>query len=152
MATQDIYNYQAVNERLITGGQPTAEQLQAVAAEGFEAVINLATDSPGRSLEDEAGLVGSLGMLYYSIPVDWGNPTLDDFRRFEELLDRLAGTKLLIHCAANFRVTAFYGLYALKRLGWSEIQAEALRRPVWQGSDYPVWEQFIRQVKAQILP
>lgn len=152
MATKDIFNYQVVNDSLITGGQPTAEQLQAAAAEGFQAVINLATHWPGHSTEDEASLVRSLGMAYYPIPVEWSNPTLEDFRRFEELLERLGKTKMLIHCAANFRVTAFYGLYAIKRLGWSEAQAEALRQPVWQGSDDPVWEQFIRQVKAQILP
>jgi protein tyrosine phosphatase (PTP) superfamily phosphohydrolase (DUF442 family) len=152
MSIQEIYNYHAVNDSLITGGQPTAEQLQAAALEGFKAVINLATNWSGHSPEEEAGLVRSLGMAYYPIPVEWGNPTLEDFRRFEELLDRLGETRMLIHCAANFRVTAFYGLYAMKRLGWSEVQAEALRRPVWQGSDYPVWEQFIRQVKSQILP
>ncbi len=149
MTTREIYNYRKVSDRLITGGQPTAEQLRAAAAEGFEAVVNLATEQPGRSLEDEAGLVRSLGMEYYAIPVDWGSPKLEDFRRFEELLGRLGETRTLIHCAANFRVTAFYSLYAQKHLGWTEAQAEQLRQPVWQGSHYPVWEEFIRQVKAQ---
>lgn len=149
MATQDIYNYRKVNDHLVTGGQPTEEQLRDAAAEGFEAVINLATLQPGRSLEDEDGLVHALGMAYYSIPVVWDHPTIEDFQRFEAVFSRLAETKTLLHCAANFRVTAFYSLYALKHLGWSEEQAETFRQSIWQGSDYPIWEQFIRDVKAQ---
>ena len=58
--------------------------------------------------------------------------------------------KTLIHCAANFRVTAFYSLYALRHLGWSESQADAFRASVWQGSDYPIWETFITEMKARI--
>jgi protein tyrosine phosphatase (PTP) superfamily phosphohydrolase (DUF442 family) len=146
MSTRDIFNYLKVNDRLITGGQPTAEQFKAAAAEGFKAVINLATEKPEHFVEDEADLVRSLGMAYYPIPVEWEHPTLEDFQRFEDLLERLGSTPILIHCAANFRVSAFYSLYALKHLGWSTEQAEAFRQQVWQGSDYPVWEQFIRQV------
>jgi protein tyrosine phosphatase (PTP) superfamily phosphohydrolase (DUF442 family) len=111
MATDDIYNYHKVNNYLVTGGQPTEAQLRDAAAEGFGAVVNFATEQPGRSLEE---------------------------------------TRTLLHCAANFRVTAFYSLYAIKHLGWSEAQAETFRQSVWQGSDYPVWAQFIRDVKAQL--
>ncbi len=152
MPTADIYNYRKVNDLLITGGQPTAEQLQHAAAEGFAAVINLATERPGGSLENEAGLVNSFGMAYYSIPVAWENPTLADFYRFEQVYDQLVETKTLLHCAANFRATAFYSLYALKHLGWSAEQAETFRQSIWQGSDYPIWEQFIRDVKTKIIP
>jgi hypothetical protein len=59
--------------------------------------------------------------------------------------------KMLIHCAANFRVTAFYSLYALKYLGWTETQADAFRASIWQGSDYPVWEAFIAEIKTRIV-
>ena len=150
MSTADIYNSIKVNDQLTTGGQPTAEQLEAAAAEGFDSVINLATYSPGHSLEDEAGLVRSLGMAYYAIPVEWGNPKESDFTAFEDLMQKLPPGKTLIHCAANFRVTAFYSLYALKYLGWSEIQAEQFRTQIWSGSNEPIWEQFIARIRAQI--
>jgi uncharacterized protein (TIGR01244 family) len=150
MSTQEIFNFRKVSDDLSTAGQPTEAQLKSAAEEGFKTVINLATFHPGHSLEDEAGLVRSLGMTYHHIPVDWGRPTLQDFEAFENLMGQLAGVKTLVHCAANFRVTAFYALYALKHLGWSESQAEAFRMSIWQGSDYPVWENFIRQVKAKI--
>lgn len=150
MATGEIFNYVKVNDRLITAGQPTADQLRAAADEGFMAVINLATYNPGHSLENEGGLVGALGMEYVHIPVEWGNPTDTDYAAFEQAMRRLAGEKLLIHCAANFRVTAFYSLYAQQHLGWSEAQADAFRAGIWAGSDYPIWEDFIARKKAQL--
>ena len=149
MTTQEIYNYRPVNDTLITGGQPTEEQLKSAAAEGITTVINLAT--LGRtSLPDEAGLVRSLGMTYHHIPVEWENPKESDFAAFEQVMQQLPPSKTLLHCAANFRATAFYGLYALKHLGWSESQADEFRVPIWQGSDHPIWEAFIRKMKSQI--
>ena len=150
MSTQEIVNYRKVDDQLITGGQPTEEQLKSAADEGVKTVINLATINPRYSLEDEEGLVCSLGMTYYHIPDDWENPQESDLEAFEAVVKQLAEEKTLIHCAANFRVTAFYSLYAMKHLGWSEAQADEFRASIWQGSDHPVWESFISRMKAKI--
>jgi protein tyrosine phosphatase (PTP) superfamily phosphohydrolase (DUF442 family) len=150
MGTETIYNYRKVNDQCITGGQPTAEQLRSAAEEGFHTVINLAPIDPRRSLDDEAGLVQSLGMRYHHIPVAWENPQDSDFAAFEATMQTLVEGKTLIHCAANFRVTAFYSLYALKHLGWSVAQVDAFRASIWDGSDYPIWEVFIDRMKAHI--
>jgi protein tyrosine phosphatase (PTP) superfamily phosphohydrolase (DUF442 family) len=149
MSTEEIYNFIKVNDQIINGGQPTAEQLRAAAVEGFTAVINLATFDPSYSLEDEEGLVHSLGMAYYPIPVDWENPTESDFEIFERTLNQLPEGRTLIHCAANFRVTAFYALYAQKNLGWTEAEAEEFRAAIWKGSHYPVWEKFIARMREK---
>jgi protein tyrosine phosphatase (PTP) superfamily phosphohydrolase (DUF442 family) len=150
MSVEEIFNYVPVNGRLSTAGQPTEEQLRDIAGAGFAAVINLAPVNPPYTPPDEAGLVRSLGMDYYYIPVDWNNPTDADFAAFEAAMRATADDKLLIHCAANFRVTAFYSLYAQKHLGWSEEQAEAFRARIWAGSDYPVWETFIARKTAEL--
>lgn len=151
MSTTDIYNFRKVNDHLITGGQPTEAQLRAAAAEGFTVVINLATINPEQPLKDEAGLVASLGMTYHHIPVVWQEPKSSDFEAFERAMQQTAGENVLLHCAANFRVTAFYSLYAMKHLGWSADQASQFRQSIWAGSDYPVWESFIQQTEAGIL-
>jgi uncharacterized protein (TIGR01244 family) len=150
MSVEDIYHYLKVDDELITGGQPTEEQLQAVAQAGFRTVINLAPLNPRNSLADEAGLVQSLGMQYHHIPVAWENPTAEDFSRFEGVMQALPQGRTLIHCAANFRVTAFYSLYAQKHLGWSKAQADQFRAWIWQGSDYPIWEAFIGDMQTWI--
>ena len=149
MASADIYNYIQVNDSLITGGQPTAEQIESLAAEGFSTVVNLATVDPARSLPHEAELVRSLGMAYYHIPVVWESPQETDFAEFERTLLQLPAGKTLIHCAANFRVTAFYSLYAQKHLGWSADQGDEFRAGIWKGSDHPVWREFIARIQTQ---
>lgn len=150
MPTTDIRNYRKVNDALITGGQPTEEQIKSVAADGFKRIINLAPIDPRYSLPDEPGMARSLGMSYHHIPVDWENPTETDFAEFEKVMQESSGEKTLIHCAANFRVTAFYALYAMKNLGWSEPQADEFRESVWAGSNYPIWEKFFRGMKEKM--
>ncbi len=150
MSTQEIYNYRRVTDQISTGGQPSEEQLRAAAAEGFKTVINLATINPRYSLEDEAGLVRSLDMTYHHIPVEWEHPQASDLATFETVVQDLPEGKTLIHCAANFRVTAFYSLYAMKHLDWSEAQAAEFRASIWEGSDYPIWEKFIDDMKLKL--
>ena len=150
MSTEDIKNYRKVSDLLITGGQPSEQQLRDAAAEGFAVVINLATINPRYSLPDEAGLVRSLGMAYHHIPVVWDAPTAGDFAAFETMMDQCTARKTLLHCAANYRATAFYALYAMRHLGWSESEADDLMATVWSGSDYPIWRRFIAELKAAI--
>ena len=58
-------------------------------------------------------------MAYHHIPVEWEQPQASDFVAFETIMSQLPASKTLIHCAANYRVTAFYSLYAMKHQGWS---------------------------------
>jgi protein tyrosine phosphatase (PTP) superfamily phosphohydrolase (DUF442 family) len=152
MSTTQIYNYIQVNDQIVTSGQPTADQLRSAAAEGFTTVINLALSDSDNALEDEAGLVRSVGMVYHHIPVEWENPKESDFNAFERLMAQIPAGKTIIHCAANFRATAFFSLYAQKHLGWSEARGDAFRAAIWQGSDYPAWEAFIAHIKDQMVP
>ncbi len=151
MSSRDIYRFLQIDERLATAGQPTEEQIRSAAAEGFEAVINLAPAEPVRTLANEAGVVKQAGMAYYHIPVEWENPLVSDFVAFEKIFQQVEGKKTLIHCVANLRVSAFYSLYALKHLDWTEEQAAQFRLRMWQGKDNPIWDEFIRQMTDNIL-
>jgi protein tyrosine phosphatase (PTP) superfamily phosphohydrolase (DUF442 family) len=149
VSIDDILNYYKIDERVITGGQPTEGQLRSAAEGGCQVVINLATPDPHHSLPDEAGLVRSLGLAYYNIPVAWEQPTEADFDAFVQVMQAHQDQRLLIHCAANYRVSAFYSLYAQQHLGWTQAQAEALRAALWKRS-YPVWTAFIQAQQARI--
>jgi uncharacterized protein (TIGR01244 family) len=141
---EEIYIYRKVNEKLATSGQPTEEQLHYVAREGFEVVINLALHGdPRYSLKDETASVTSLGMKYIHIPVDFQSPTESDLQTFFAAMDAHRHQKVLVHCAANKRVTAFVGLYRINRLGWPADKAFALMHSVWEPD--PVWSGFISQ-------
>jgi uncharacterized protein (TIGR01244 family) len=138
----DIHNFREVDDRLSTGGQPTEAQLASAAAAGFQVVINLGLhDDPRYSLPDEPGCVSALGMEYVHIPVQFREPTEADLTTFCHAMQAHQGKKVLVHCAANKRVTAFVGLYGALRLGWSRERAFALMRSVWEPDE--VWMRFI---------
>ncbi|MFM8322439.1 MAG: protein tyrosine phosphatase family protein [Chloroflexota bacterium] len=143
---QDIYNYLELNDHLLTAGQPRQEQLADIAAAGCQAVINLAMPDADYALEDERGSVQALGMAYYPLPVVWQNPTLDDLLAFCNLMDRLQGSKLFVHCAANMRVSAFVALYRVLRLGWEPERAFEDTRRIWTPDGW--WKEFIDQALA----
>jgi hypothetical protein len=65
-------------------------------------------------------------------------------------MDGVRDKKVFIHCAANYRVSAFVALYGQARLGWSASQADAHIRRVWQPND--TWEKFIEEVRARLKP
>jgi len=150
MSTNEIYNFKQVNERILTGGQPSEAQLQAAAAEGVRTVINLATVNPRYSLEDEAGSVKGLGMTYVHIPVAWESPQREDFAAFEAAMQAAEKEKTLIHCAANYRVTAFVSLYGMKHWGWSGEEADELMAHVWVAGQYPVWDMLVEELREEM--
>jgi protein tyrosine phosphatase (PTP) superfamily phosphohydrolase (DUF442 family) len=144
----DIVNYLRIDDALATSGQPTEEELAAAAGEGVEVVINLALhDDPRYSLADEAGTVRSLGMSYIHIPVQFDNPREDELYAFFDAFARHRKHKVLVHCAANKRVTAFLGLYRVIREGWDTDAAFAPMQRIWEPN--PIWASFIRSALAQ---
>jgi protein tyrosine phosphatase (PTP) superfamily phosphohydrolase (DUF442 family) len=150
MGLEEIHNYLKVDNQFSTAGQPDEDELKAVADAGFEVVINLATIDARYSLADEEGLVRSLGMAYYNIPVVWEQPLESDFVAFSRLLRQLGNKTIFIHCAANYRVTAFFSLYALQNLAWSVERAQQFRTIIWQQRALPVWQDFIQSMTEKI--
>ncbi len=141
MSIEQIKNFVAVSADLATGGQPSEQQIRELAEHGFEAIVNLGLVDQSYSLPDEAGLVRTLGMAYYHIPVDFDTPTAGDLARFLAVMDACRGRKVFVHCAANMRVSCFVALYGEKRLGWSCERADGLIRRVWEPDD--VWARFV---------
>jgi protein tyrosine phosphatase (PTP) superfamily phosphohydrolase (DUF442 family) len=142
-----VRNFRQVDERLLTCGQPTELQLSAAVASGVQVVINLALhDDPRYSLDDERGLVESLGMTYVHLPVPFSSPAEKELLAFFDAMDLHGERRVLVHCAANYRVTAFLGLYRVLRLGWSADDAFELMRTVWTPDK--VWAEFIESMLA----
>ncbi len=141
---EDIYHFLKLNDRLFTGGMPTAEQLADASRAGVQVVINLAMPDSERALRDEASIVKSLDMQYIPIPVVWDHPLRRDLDEFMEAMDAHSGEVVLVHCQANYRVTGFVTLYRILRLGWDPTEAFKDMRRIWTPEDYPVWRKFIQ--------
>lgn len=93
-----------------------------------------------KALPDEATSAAALGMTYIHIPVDFSNPTDEDFARFCSVMAELKGVPVHVHCIANYRVSAFFYRYRRDRLGMAENLARADMEEVWRPEG--VWAAF----------
>ena len=137
----EIYNFVEVSDNLSTSGVIPLEYFPRLARESFTTLINLLPDGDNHAVEGEAGVVAELGLDYVYIPVDFANPTSSDFDQFALAMKTVGGQKVWVHCAANYRVSAFVSTYGQLELGWSAEQGQALIRQLWQPND--VWQMFI---------
>ena len=80
---------------------------------------------------------------YVHIPVDFAAPTRDDFDAFVAAMEANEGKQVHVHCAANYRVSAFYGLYAVAKGWWTADEAHAHMRDLWDPSEHPAWDAFL---------
>ena len=62
-------------------------------------------------------------------------------------MDRHQGKRILLHCAANKRVTSFLGLYRVIRQQWQIEQAFAPMKAVWEPN--ADWTPFISDMLEQ---
>ena len=139
---ENIYNYQRISETLVTSGQPDAQELCLIAQQGYEAVINLAPQSPlENSLRKEPDLLADLAVEYCHIPVDFRRPTAQNFDEFCAAMNAFEDKKLWVHCAANMRVSAFIYCYQTRIKGEDPEQALARLHAIWRPSE--VWQRFI---------
>jgi uncharacterized protein (TIGR01244 family) len=136
-----IYNWRRLDDRVTTSGQPTEPQLADIQALGVRHIINLGLHTHEKALPDEAASVSRLGMTYIHIPVDFQNPTDEDFTRFCSAMEQLKEVPVHVHCIANYRVSAFFYRYRRDVLGMDETQARAEMEQIWHPEG--VWATFV---------
>lgn len=140
----NISNYREYTETYSSAGQPTAKQLEAIAANGFERVIYLAFTNQASSLPNEDYLAKQLGMEYVHIPVDWETPAKNDFDLFAAVLKQQPEKKTLVHCQVNFRASTFSFLY---RVLYRDVPVEDAKEDmnsVWSPNE--TWQNLIFEV------
>jgi uncharacterized protein (TIGR01244 family) len=140
---EGIYNWRRLDARITTSGQPTEPQLADIQALGVRHIVNLALHTHEKALPDEANSVSRLGMTYTHIPVDFQNPTEEDFAQFRAVIEQLQDVPVHVHCIANYRVSAFFYRYRRDVLGWDDAKARAEMEAIWRPEG--VWAAFIQR-------
>lgn len=138
---EDIDNFLPLSDRIATAGQPTAIQYLAIAVAGYQTVINLALNESINALADEDAIATRLGVEYIHIPVLWDHPTLENFQEFVQVMNVRTDRKILIHCAANKRVSVFMYLYYRIDDRIDEATAKLDLAKIWVPNK--VWQTFI---------
>ena len=154
----ELYNYYEYSPALLSAGQPRREQFPAIAKAGVEAVINLAPVTDPGALADEAEVVAKLGMGYVHIPVNWDHPPRADYASFLVAMEKFRGQRVLVHCYAGARASAFVFLYRVLELDAERRAAHTTLEAIWAnnpGYELPVmpqWRNLIDDVLAAHAP
>lgn len=138
-----IYNFHKVSDKLACAGQPVESQLSSIANGGYKVVINLGLAEGKYALADEAASIKALGLTYHHIPVVFENPQIDELVSFIGIMNNHINEKTLVHCAANYRASAFTGLYLFATDQLSEEELQVFVEEVWQPD--ATWQQFIEE-------
>jgi uncharacterized protein (TIGR01244 family) len=138
---ETIYNWRRLDDRITTSGQPTEEQLADIRTLGVRHVVNLALHTHEKALPDEAASVSRLGMTYIHIPVDFQNPTEQDFQQFCAVMAELKDVPVHVHCIANYRVSAFFYRYRRDVQDVEQPEARAEMEAIWHPEG--VWAAFV---------
>lgn len=154
----ELYNYYEYSPELLSAGQPRREQFPAIAKAGVEAVINLAPVTDPGALADEAEVVAKLGIGYVHIPVNWDHPPRADYESFLRAMEKFHGKRVLVHCYAGSRASAFVFLYRVLALDAERRAAHTTLEAIWAnnpGYELPVvpqWRKLIDDVLAAHAP
>ena len=131
---------------LTSAGQPDVDWLERVQELKYDVVVNLAPPQVAGSINYEGGIVGSKGVVYVNIPVDFRKPTQEDFRFFSEVMRANTGRNVFVHCQVNLRGSSFVFLYRVIHENADPREALAKLTGVWAPD--PVWKRFIEETLA----
>ena len=129
-------NLVVISDRVVTSGQPSAEWLRTLRAQGFDAACTRAAD--GRTRAGESVIVASQGLVV-TIPIVARPRSVTT--SVPAVTRGLASRKVLVHCQINLRASSMMFLYRVISLrGDPERAYESVSR-VWK-PDGP-WLRFI---------
>ena len=107
----NLTNARVPFDYIVTGGQPTFDQLKKASELGFKTVINLRTDKEQPSPAQELSWVEELGMKYVHIPVAGARGiTLENTKALASALLNPEDYPLIVHCKSGNRVGALFSL------------------------------------------
>jgi len=103
----DIEKFNAVSDKVATGGQPTPAQFLDLSREGYKTVICLREPSEYDAAAEEAA-AKSKGLAWVNIPVNKENPKPEQVDAFLAALSSPKVYPVFIHCGTGNRVAAFW--------------------------------------------
>ena len=127
-ALSGIANACQATPTMVTGGQPTAEQLAAFKAAGGVLVLDIRDPMEARPFNEPAKMK-ELGLEYANIPVVAGQVNEAILERILEVIRANQGRQILFHCASGNRVGGALIPHFMLDLGMEEEDAiaEAMR-------------------------
>lgn len=129
---------------LITGGQPTPADFEAMAKAGLKHIVNLRPETEDAGF-DERALAAKLGLSYTVVPVTGaGDFTAERARELDAALAKAGNEPTIVHCASSNRVGGLLALRAAWVQGKSADEAMAFGRAGGLTKMEPIVQQLLQ--------
>lgn len=127
LSTLSLTNPQNAQGRVLTGGQPSPEDLAALKGWGFGTIVSLRTEGEDIGYDDQA-MAKELGLTFVNIPVGIRDGlTVAKASRMRSVVNQTKAP-VLLYCGSGNRVGALYALGAYYLDGKSIEEALAVGR------------------------
>tara|TARA_B100000886_G_scaffold250087_1_gene176326 strand:+ start:329 stop:865 length:537 start_codon:yes stop_codon:yes gene_type:complete len=138
-------NFKRYSESIASAGQLHDRHIPFIENEDYSLVVYLAYDSS----EDKSRLgidklIRGTGARYVQLPVDWFQPTAEDFNHFVGAVGANNERNILVHCQMNYRASAFSFLYRVIQGDEDFEKAKKDMLSVWTPDN--TWTSFINEV------
>ena len=138
-------NFKRYSESIASAGQLHDRHIPFIENENYSLVVYLAFDSS----EDKSRLgidklIRGTGARYIQLPVDWFQPTAEDYNHFIGAVGANTERNILVHCQMNYRASAFSFLYRVIESDQDFEEAKEDMFSVWTPD--ATWTDFINQV------
>lgn len=121
-AIQGVTNACQPAPGLLTGGQPEARHLEALAAAGGAVVLDIRDPMEPRGVDEPATARGA-GLEYVNVPVTPGTLNDETMERILEVVRGAGGKQVFFHCGSGNRVGGALIPYFMLDLGMDEESA-----------------------------
>ena len=143
----DMHNPRHPADNLITGGQPTLDDVARLKAAGVTTIINLR----GKTEHDQSAIKSAArkaGMNYINIPIASARElSLDNLNILDKALKAAADGKTLLHCGSGNRVGAMLALQAHHIQGLSVEEAMAYGKSAGMTRLEAVTKKLMKELK-----
>ncbi|HEY4784861.1 MAG TPA: protein tyrosine phosphatase family protein [Bacteroidales bacterium] len=143
----NIQNYYQYNDSLSSGAQPTAEQISALKANGFEVVFNISPASTRNTIREEAQLVEALQMDYIHFPVDCSNLRPVHYNTFKGIMNGVEDKRVFVHCGGNIKSSNLLHMYHVLEKGMDETESLKTLRKIQNPEDK--WFAYFKKMGMQ---
>jgi len=125
--------------KVVTGGQPTAQHLQALKAAGVSVVLDIRDPMEPRPY-DEPATARQVGLDYVNVAVNAGTLNDDTLEKILSVLRQNANQQIFFHCASGNRVGGALIPFLMIDQGMEEEDAvtQAMRIGL-RGADVMEW-------------
>lgn len=120
---ESIAGFHRVSDRVAIGSQPTPDEVTALAAEGFNGIVNLREEAEFND-GPQSHAARESGMHFVRVPLSSKNPSDAAVEKFLAATDDDSLYPLFIYCASGNRAAAVWMVRRVLREGWSLADAE----------------------------